>query len=250
MAGKPRRIECFTLIELLVVIAIIAILAAMLLPVLSKARVQAKRLTGANNQRQMGYGLTLYGGDSDGYLPAGLKSLQFSGVPHNYYLDPKTDPYPNRASAVDLYTPAVQYGFLASTDSPMVESGAWKKPNAYAMASPHWYFPGCSAGPSKTGPTSPIRLNDSDGRDLMISDLTLSNNNTLYAVHVKGGERQQFGSTDGNYYAYVSVVSHLLGAYGTRYDMSVAWSSRKQVVASQFRPTFQNNWIHHPPLVD
>ncbi len=100
-AACGQRLPGFTLIELLVVISIIAILAALLLPALAKAKDQAIRTSCKNNERQQLLAFIMYAHESRDYLPLDIgahqpwdlaygdgSSLAAYGAPYKVWYDP------------------------------------------------------------------------------------------------------------------------------------------------------------------
>jgi prepilin-type N-terminal cleavage/methylation domain-containing protein/prepilin-type processing-associated H-X9-DG protein len=82
IAGTKRG---FTLIELLVVIAIIAILAAMLLPALAKAKESGKRIACLNNLRQLSLASQMYVNDSRSFYPPRSSTSRWPNVLYDNY---------------------------------------------------------------------------------------------------------------------------------------------------------------------
>lgn len=125
-AGKRFGRGGFTLIELLVVIAIIAILAAMLLPVLGRAKDKARVVACINGQRQLSLAWRIYAGDNIGRLPYAAENASKSATREGTWVTGKLDfDFRNRSNwdpAADLLQSPLR---SCGADNP----GIWKCPS-------------------------------------------------------------------------------------------------------------------------
>lgn len=137
---KPQR--AFTLIELLVVIAVIAILAAMLLPVLGAAKSRARRTACLNNLKQIGTGIHLYADDHDETFPAIVIT---NGMPWSYQwrffkdLTKSYDGLTGESSAQDklFACPADTFYYLNILETPLIHTSMHDDP--WADYSSYWF---------------------------------------------------------------------------------------------------------------
>ena len=135
-----RRHHGFTLIELLVVIAIIAILAAILFPVFSRARAKARQASCISNLKQLGLAVDMYAQDYDEYLP-----------PHN----DNEPPYPPYDWRYDTFI----YHLIPYTKNVQItkcpDDAAWVAPPNGTPGTDRWWSydfnRGCEYGPQQPG---------------------------------------------------------------------------------------------------
>ena len=98
---KPSRAAAFTLLELLVVMAIIGVLAALLLPALSRSKESARAVACVSNLHQIGVALQLYIQENNNHLPV-MRDVSTSTNPPTPVL-----PGPNTVLAAQLGNAAV-----------------------------------------------------------------------------------------------------------------------------------------------